>query len=342
MQNAWFFFVLILVILAIVGWALLRFKLERPRKVKDLSLLAHTDVIAALPEYKKAEKQYYRLLILALVLFAITIGSVTTLAARPMSITHESEDYETRDIMICADVSGSMHDVDVEVFDYMREVVASLKGQRIGLTLFNGAPVMFSPLSNDYVAIDGILESLTKDIDDYVATVDGTSFGSSKIGSSTIGCMNNFDKLEDEERSRALILITDNINNDKITLTQAAEYGMRYGVVLYNINAYSGDIAKLTSKLNMGDITSEEEYEMYKTGNVTGGNYYIVCADTSGTECQREDGTAKKIVDDIMKQEAVRTKGAPRPVRNDSPQVAAIVALISFSALVFVIWRIKL
>ena len=36
MQHAWFFFVLLLAILLIVGWALLRFKLDKPRKDKTL------------------------------------------------------------------------------------------------------------------------------------------------------------------------------------------------------------------------------------------------------------------------------------------------------------------
>ena len=56
----------------------------------------------------------------------------------------------------------------------------------------------------------------------------------------------------------------------------------------------------------------------------------------------REDDTVSKIVDDIMKQEAVRTKGAPRLVRSDAPQILAIIALVAFSTLIFVIWRVKL
>ena len=342
MQYAWFFFVLLLAILLIVGWALLRFKLDKPRKDKTLSLLAHTDSIAALPEYKRAEKKYRRLLRLSLILFVVTIGSITALAARPTSVSEEDEDYETRDIMICADVSGSMQGVDEEVFAYMRKIVAGLKGQRIGITLFDGAPIMFSPLTNDYLAIDETLKTMSEKLDTYQSAIWRASSSSSQIGSSVIGCINNFDKLEAENRSRALVLITDNLSGDKISLTQAAEYGMRYNVVFYNVNAYDGNVETLTSKLSAGNSSSRAEYEMYKVGNATGGNYYIVCADSDSGVCTREDDTVSKIVDDIMKQEAVRTKGAPRLVRSDAPQIVAIIALVAFSVLIFVIWRVKL
>ena len=343
MLYTWFFFVLILAILLIVGWALLRFKLDKPRKDKTLSLLAHTDSIAALPEYKRAERKYYRLLRLALALFVVTIGSVTALAARPISVSEESEDYETRDIMICADVSGSMQEVDEEAFSYLQKVVAGLKGQRVGVTLFDGAPIMFAPLSNDYLAISETLESIKTNLSEYESLVWQASHSSSQIGSSAIGCINNFDKLEVENRSRALILVTDNQTSDKISLSQAAEYGARYGVAFYNIDVYTKDIDLLTNKLSAGNDSSVgPEYEMYKVGNSTGGNYYIVCANKSSENCTREDNTVSKIVDDVMKQEAIRTKGAPKLIKSDAPQIVAIVTLVAFSALMLVIWRVKL
>lgn len=344
MQSAWLFFVLILAILIIVGWSLLRFRLDKPRKDKTLKLLAHTDNITALPEYRRAKKKYTRLLTIAAILFALTIGSVTALAARPTSVSEESEDYDTRDIMLCIDVSYSMHDVDTEVLQYLKEVVAELKGQRIGITLFNGTPILFMPLTNDYLAVDETLDLMISSIEEYAEIVDDASGTySSMIGSSTVGCINNFDKLENEERSRALILVTDNQNAFKdISITQAAEYGMRYNVVFYNIDAYDGNIDNLTTMLSNGNSRSDNEYEMYMVGNMTGGNYYIVCAGTQGSECTREDDSVIKIVDDIMKQEAIRTKGAPKLVRNDAPELVAIITLVVFCAFFFVIWRVKL
>ncbi len=343
MQYTWFFFILIFLIIGIKGWALLRYKLERPRKVKDLSLLAHTDVISALPEYKKAEKRYYRLLGISIVLFIICIGSVTALAARPMSITEESENYETRDIMICADVSGSMSAVNVAAFDYLREVVKELKGQRIGISLFDSVPVLYSPLSNDYIAIDNTLKSITENYDEYVDNTNIPDAGLSNIGQSAIGCINNFDMLENGDRSRTIIMITDDqAGRDNITLIQAAEYGSRYGVVFYNIYPYHGDITSLTSQINEGNSTTANAYEMYQVSNFTGGNFYIVCGDEEQVKCQLEDDAVSKVVSDIMRQEAIRTEGAPRPVRKDDPQLAAIISLVSFCALASVIWRLKL
>ena len=103
------------------------------------------------------------------------------------------------------------------------------------------------------------------------------------------------------------------------------------------------DIDLLTNKLSAGNDSSVgPEYEMYKVGNSTGGNYYIVCANKSSENCTREDNTVSKIVDDVMKQEAIRTKGAPKLVKSDAPQIVAIVTLVAFSALMLVIWRVKL
>ncbi len=344
MLYSWFFIILIIAIIAIVAWAVARFKLEKSTHSKNMQLIAHTDAISALPEYKNAEKKYRRLLMLAAALFLICATSTTALAARPVSISEEADDYDARDIMICVDVSGSMSDVDTKLLEYLSNLTLRFQGQRIGITLFNGAPVLFSPLSNDYEAVSETLKLMSTDFDQYARAVNSASvgIGVSQISSSTISCINNFDKLEDEERSRALILVTDNYEgNRKFTLTQVAEYAIRYNIVIYGINRSYGGYSEEALRIGAENDSyfDRDELDFYRAAMLTGGDYQVICV---SDHCSDNNVTMEQIVTHIMDQEATRTKGAPQPIRSDTPSLFALLSLVSFCLLILVIWRLKL
>ena len=58
MRYGWLFVIPVLGLVIIVAIAVIRFKLEKPRKIDKLAVLAHTEPIKNLPEYKNAQKQH--------------------------------------------------------------------------------------------------------------------------------------------------------------------------------------------------------------------------------------------------------------------------------------------
>ncbi len=355
MLYSWLFIILAIVIIALVAAAALRFYLEKPIRGKKMALIAHTSTITALPDYKKAEKKYHRLLILATILFTICVTSITALAARPVSVTEEEEDYEARDIMICADFSGSMTSVSASTLKYIGDLVDGLKGERVGITLFDGAPLMFMPLTNDYDAIHEQVDIIAEHMDEYEYAIRSASGSNmSYITSSAIGCINNFDKAEDTERSRALILITDGMNGEyNNPLVKVGAYAKEKGVILYGVHTidastYSSSDAQnrnnfreYIDKTHSWDSANVDSF--YEAATMTGGSYQLTCLDSEEMKCADDTKIGiETIVNHIMDQEASRTKGATQLVRSDAPSIPAVISIISFLALLVVIWRLKL
>ena len=70
--------------------------------------------------------------------------------------SEQSRERETlnRDVMLCLDVSGSMKELDESILAPFIDIAAGLPGDRIGLTIWNGAAITVFPLTDDtdYVA----------------------------------------------------------------------------------------------------------------------------------------------------------------------------------------------
>ena len=81
---------------------------KKTRNVSKMAVIAHTKVIKELPAYKAAERRYHLLLALAAVCLATSLFSTTVLAARPLKGELIVSRSNTRDIILCMDVSGSI------------------------------------------------------------------------------------------------------------------------------------------------------------------------------------------------------------------------------------------
>ena len=60
--------------------------------------------------------------------------------------------------MLCLDVSTSMNELDAIVLRQFTELAAGLRGDRIGLTIFNGSAITVFPLTDDSEFIAATLD----------------------------------------------------------------------------------------------------------------------------------------------------------------------------------------
>ena len=57
--------------------------------------------------------------------------------------------------MLCLDVSGSMKELDENILRHFVRIAEGLPGDRIGLTIWNGAAISVFPLTEDAEYVDG-------------------------------------------------------------------------------------------------------------------------------------------------------------------------------------------
>ncbi len=327
---------IVAVLIAIAGQKKRRKKLLKAKNYKPIANTART---RNLPEYKSAQRKYRLLLVVLAFLFLIAFGSTAMVAARPVSVTVSKPTYENRDIMLCLDVSGSMDEYNEEILEYFTKLLDEFKGQRVGLTIFNGVPMTLAPLTDDYDMLSELFTDFRENQSAYNTALyyaDSTA-GQSAIGTGVVGCVNSFDKLGESKRSRIIILATDNEDPRKdppVTLTQAAAYAKHYGITIYG--------------LATGDWRTQEEIDNYKEGEFefdrnkefresvinTGGSYYGFSKYTEGGV------VASNLVDQILAQAAARYEGAETLIKSDIPLVPSIIATVSMVLFVVVLWRL--
>lgn len=325
MRYSWFLILPIIAIAGIVIYAWLRYRAEsESRDLKKVAVIAHTSTIKKLPAYRKAVTQYRILLAAAIVLFLISTFSLTVAAARPTARhTYNSEDIN-RDVVLCIDVSGSMYSYIPVLLDEFNEIIDKLYGQRISITIFDSVPANLIPLSDDYDAVKDLVSDLKENFRSYsVGTIRG-DLGSSVIGDGVMGCINSFGDYESSERSRSVIIATDNevAGKETVDINQAARYAKRYNITFYGLsikgfNSYSNKLFE-------------------KATQITGGAFYNI-----GDMNQRELAN-QQVLHSIFDQEAAKIAGAAQTTYVDSPELALIVAGVSLALFIAVIWRLRL
>lgn len=327
----WLFVAPVIAITLIVLYSLTihRSKHYHRKSKRNETMIAHTSAIRNLPEYKKAKKRYLMLIILAAIFLFGAIASTVVVASRPVSTDSISTEYDNRDIMLCLDVSGSTNDTIGDMLSRLQHVVSEMKGERFGIVAFDGVPITVSPLSNDYKVIDQLLESIKDNQSIYLSASHTYSLGSSLIGPGLVGCVNSFDHLDDTERSRSIILFTDNYASytQPVNIIQAAKYAKRYGITIYGINPAD------YSHVYDGVAVSGTDKEYMEAVALTGGSYYA--ASSKNTDVNH-------IIDQIMEQQSALLEGAEKYIKTDSPGIAILVAFVMITVYLVVIWRLRL
>ncbi|MBR6134033.1 VWA domain-containing protein [Candidatus Saccharibacteria bacterium] len=337
MRYNWLFVLPLVAVIAISIATILRFRKKKLRKPKhdNSSLIAHTKTIRELPEYKAAKKHYNMLLCLATALFVVSMSSITVVTSRPVSVEETHSDQKNRDIMLCLDVSGSMSNNINELLDYYKNLVERMQGERFGVTIFDGIYVTLSPLSDDYLAVSEVLQDLKDNFDKYGSALWGAAVSkqhsSSEIGPGLVGCVEAFDRLGEAERSRSIVIATDNYANrsQEVNIKQAAAYARSYDITVYGLN--TGEAMSMTNYEGQAESASGKEFR--EAVLMTGGSYYLFAGSKYSIE---------EIAEQISQQESAIFEGAGQVVRRDIPKVPAIIAAVSLLLFMFIIWRLKL
>jgi len=310
---------------AAVGVAAVLARRSRRRTAASLPI-AHRDRLTSLPGYARALRRYRFLLVGFIASVLVLLIGVAAITARPASVSSVQPKLSNRDIVLCLDVSGSMVDYDKEVLDVFGELSEQFTGERISLVVFNASAVTRFPLTSDYDYITKQFQALRDDFDsedsDYYR---GTLFGngSSLVGDGLASCVVRFDA-PDAERSRSVILVTDNLiaGEPIFTLPQAGQLAQDRAVSVFGINP--GDTE---AKSYLADLA----VEFRTVVEATGGSYFAL-----------DDPRAiPSIVDQITAQQAAEMVGEPQIVLTDRPAVPVLIAFLGLLGLVVFAWRLR-
>lgn len=322
-------------VVAIAGFWLGRYlwiKYRRPSGQKQsLVPIAHSHRLRSLPQYQAALKRYELLLraVTILMTLALLIGILVSL--RPARVSLVTPASQSRDVMLCLDVSGSLLRTDTKIINRFTALVNGHDGQRVGLTVFNSSSIVLLPLSDDYELINAQLKktaaALALQVDqDFIDITSGTladfDRGTSLVSDGLASCINNLGP-NPLKRSQSIILATDNeVNGTPImTLTQSVVLAQKQGAHIYVIDPGESDNTR------KGDHTS-----LPQMATATGGKYYRLS----------DNNAIKDIVSDVADQEAKYSAGIQVVAVSDAPTIFIYLIVLTTLAGLAVAWRLRL
>ncbi len=317
--------------------------LGRKKKYRGGRKVANTRFFRGLTEYE-GQKRLRR--VLAVVLEICIVGSILSslvLAARPYRTETTSNGVKKRDIFLCMDVSYSICYLNYDLVDSLEEVVTGLKGDRFGILIFNTSSVLYVPMTDDYEFIRQRLDELKeyfrlqqeyqdmdysfdedyakkREILDYYdagTLVNNYTKGSSLIGEGLASCVYSFPRLDGEDRTRLIIMATDNaemaLSTPLIELDGAIDLCIKNHIKIFGLFPDQ----ETYDKGNYRDYT--QDMQDFRNGiDKTGGTFYQ----------QSKSLTVEDIVADIQRQEALEVDELIITKEIDQPEVFAVILLI--------------
>jgi Ca-activated chloride channel family protein len=218
--NPAFLYLLLLLPVMIVLWIL-----NERRKRKGLRSFGNTDLVRKLmPEYSTIRpglKFLFSLLALALM--------ILTLARPQFGSRLEEQKKQGVEVIIALDVSNSMLAEDIQpdrltrATQALNRLIDRLENDRIGLIVFAGDAYTQIPVTTDYVSAKMFLSSISPAMVPKQGTAIAAAIG---LG------MRSFTPGED--KSRAMIIITDGENHEDDPLAAAAE-AARAGIIIHTV-----------------------------------------------------------------------------------------------------------
>ena len=340
-----------IIICVIIAIAILTINFKRKGKFTTGKKVANTKYIKESEYYKSKIRKHRIYSILIGVISALSICMTSILIARPITKQSKSDIKYNRDIIIGLDVSLSENEVNLELVKKFRKIVPSIKGDRIGIVLFNTSPVVYCPLTEDYDYVDECLKNIEEQIEiviknygviPYSYDEDGAktrSFwyggtiannrekGSSLVGDGLAGTISSFPDLkEDKERTRIVIFATDNdvSGTETISLEEACKYCKQHKVNLY---AYcpSTDMNIYATKENIASYKKAVEED-------AGGKFYVGDLDKMSSS----------IVNEIKDTKVSKMNTSVRTIITDHPEVLTIIVVILVVILIIIEKRIRL
>ncbi len=324
--------ILMIIIIILIILYLVFFK-RKKCKYTNGTKIANTEYIKNTDYYQKRLKIYNILKRILYILFGSGIIASIVLITRLAKVETQNTFQYNRDIFLCMDVSSSVDELNLEIVKTLENTVKELNGERFGISIFNTSSVILTPLTDDYdyvietleligEAIEAVNDTTTSisDYDNYLylanyiisGTLDGLeSRGTSLIGDGLASCVYDFSNLEDTDRTRIIILSTDNelAGSPLVTLETAAKISNSKKVKVYGIGT------KYMSQENSLSFKSAVES--------TGGKYYEHSSKTVDNIVSDIDNTSKSLL-----QNQVETKVL------DIPEIPFIILLISIIGII--------
>ncbi|MCW5953996.1 MAG: VWA domain-containing protein [Propionibacteriaceae bacterium] len=223
---------------------------RRSRRANGRSVpAAALDRVRRLPAFQSLVRRETRARTLEAVCLLVAVAGAALLGARLVGVGDDDDQLRSRDIILCLDVSGSMREVDTTVIDTYLELVAELRGERIGFVMFDATAVTGFPLTSDYEYIVEQLGAARVELDgnQQIAGTTAPRVGSSLIGDGLASCVQRFDHAE-LQRSRTTLLPTDNLPSrySIYTLAEAAELAGSRQIMVYGIMPETVDPLPMT------------------------------------------------------------------------------------------------
>lgn len=331
--------------------------IKRKIKYHGGTRAANTSFVKGLNIYKNRKKLYFAVSIIMEVCLITSLVASLFLVARPAKRETVNNGTKKRDIFLCMDVSYSLYELNRDLVDSLEDVVAGLDGDRFGICIYNTSTVLYVPMTDDYDFIvqkledikeyfdlqkeymdkyynpsTGYLEYNKSEYDEFVEYQDKLDYydagtlvnnytkGSSLIGEGLASCMYSFPRLDDEDRTRIIIMSTDNAQEELLAplveLDEAADLCKKNDIKIFGIFPNRDN----WSGMNTTDYDTDEQ-SLKMNVEKTGGKFYK----------QSESLSVEDIVADIEKEEALEVEEVTITKVVDQPAVPVIVLIVSLS-----------
>lgn len=335
---------------------------------------ANSELILQHPAFIAAKRKHQILSwIMKLAVVAALVCTVFLLA-RPYRTESTSSGVRKRDIFLCMDTGFYLDTLNEELIDSMEEIVRGLDGDRFGISLYSSSSVLMVPLTDDYDYIiekleelkeffnlgikldqyyggylkdhknlsDELMEEYNKDLKrmgDFDWITLATSINEYYkqpflVGDGLASCLYSFPKLEDENRSRVIILSTDNAEaigaRPICRLPEATDYCVKYGVTVFGL--FRGKAAYDNSlKPNNFFLFEVPSYTDY----VSAGNELRTCVEKTGGNFYEYGAgmTPEEMVRDISSRAAMQVRQIVIDRRIDLPEGFVIGLAVSLSVM---------
>lgn len=244
----------VLWLLLLIPFVVLLYGVAAHRRRRRLARFGELDTLRGLmPDYSRG-RAILKLILLLLALFFLIIA-----ASRPQFGSKlKEEKVEGIEMMLVVDVSNSMLAEDFEPSRLERTKYAigklfeGLRQDRVGLVVFAGEAKVQLPITTDY----RMARAFTKRISPSLVSVQGTDLAQA-ISLATI----SFSSTTGENRSRAIILITDGEGHDGDVMA-AAEQAAAEGIRIYTIGIGTPEGAPIQID---GEFLKDENGDMVVT-----------------------------------------------------------------------------
>ena len=321
-----------------ISWPLDGRGKDGPRRVANSAVLLASPLVRA----RVRRRRFLHALLAVLAVVGLVAASLV--AGRPVDRAVRSKALASRDIVLCLDVSTSMLSADVEILDTFSDLLDTFEGERVALVVWNTTAQTMVPLTDDYDllrsqfdeasdALDFRPSRLNPMSDKYTTTFSGTMLrdvqASSLIGDGLASCSLAFDTNKVEDRSRSIVLASDNQVVDPsgqqvYSLSGAADLASEESIPLFGSD-------RRTVDPSLTGMTLEQARDDLRTVTENHGGFFYEVDDPDAVE---------RIVKELETDQATVLEGDTEVRITDVPQTPAawLVAVVTV-LLVLTAWR---